>query len=162
MKQIQLPRGYTALVDDGDFAFLSQFKWEVDVRKGQVYAKMYVEERANGVRIRRRVFYLHRYIMGATERAVFVDHRSGDSLDNRRGNLRICTQAENSRNKKQMPSKSGFKGVHPTPSGRWAAKLMLNYKSVSAGTYDTPEDAARAYDQKAVECFGQFARLNFP
>jgi hypothetical protein len=160
MKQIQLTQGYICLVDDEDFEFLSQFKWEIDKRASGVYVKRYVYSMVNGKR-KRTVFYIHRYIMGVTDKKVFVDHEDGNTMNNMRSNLRVCTQAQNSRNKKYRPNTSGFKGVHPRPSGRWASKIMYNYQTVTVGTFDTPEEAARAYDEKAKELFGEFARPNF-
>ena len=103
---------------------------------------------------------IHRIVMNAPK-GMDVDHINGDPLDNRKENLRICTRSENCRNKKvRADSKSGYKGVEVRPSGRFRAYIGL--PKCNLGTYDTPEEAAIAYDKKAIELFGEFANLNFP
>jgi hypothetical protein len=91
-----------------------------------------------------------------------VDHRNGDSLDNRRKNLRICTRSENQWNR--LPSsrnRTGYKGVkRQTKSPRWMARITVRWREIYLGTFDTPEEAARAYDASARHFFGPFARLN--
>tara|TARA_R110002020_G_scaffold17055_1_gene60383 strand:+ start:38 stop:592 length:555 start_codon:yes stop_codon:yes gene_type:complete len=108
---------------------------------------------------------IHRVVMRAPK-GMDVDHINGDPLDNRKVNLRICTRSENCRNKKvRSDSKSGFKGVYKKKNGKYQAyigdpsKVSRNLK---LGTYDTPEETARAYDKKAKELHGEYAVLNFP
>ncbi len=112
---------------------------------------------------------MHRAILGVTDPAIEVDHRSGDGLNNRRGNLREATRAQNSRNL-GLPrnSTSGFKGVSFTRSkGQplakpWQASINVNWKGYHLGYFATAAAAARAYDAAARVHFGEFARLNFP
>jgi hypothetical protein len=84
-------------------------------------------------------------------KGVLLDHRNGDCGDNRWANLREASAGENSRNRK---TSSAFKGVRATKSGRYRAHITL-------GVYDTPEEAARAYDEAAKMWHGDFARGNF-
>ena len=110
--------------------------------------------------------HLQRLIMETPPRMV-TDHINGDTLDNRRSNLRICTNAENSRNCARVTtSRSGYKGVHCAKANRsklpWRARIKHNYIEIQLGTFATKEEAARAYDKKAIELFGEFASLNFP
>jgi hypothetical protein len=95
-----------------------------------------------------------------------VDHINRDTLDNRRKNLRVGTKPQNLWNQKiRSTNTSGFKGVDWKQwenSGAWCARLSHNSKRVHIGYFKTAEEAARAYDQKAKELFGEFARLNFP
>jgi len=160
MKEIQLTRGYVAIVDDEDFERFGHYKWKADVRKsGIVYAKRFDEKCKKGVRTRKS-FYLHREIMGANGRDNLVDHENGNGLDCQKVNLRQCTHAENLRNKFCRKSATGFKGVHPTPGGRFAARITCG-KYIYIGTFDTAREAASQYDRKAKELHGEFANLNF-
>lgn len=105
---------------------------------------------------------LHRVIAGA-DKGEQVDHENGHVWDNRRGNLRIVTPLQNSQNKKfsAKMKTGGFKGV--SPHGRkFRCAIGHNYRTVYLGLHATAEDAARAYDAKARELFGEFAALNFP
>ncbi len=105
--------------------------------------------------------YLHRAIMNPPSGLV-VDHINGDTLDNRRGNLRICTQQMNIAATRNRSSASGFRGVYrPTKkSKKWRASIGFEGKTFRLGHFKDPEDAARAYNQKAFELYGEFAVLN--
>jgi len=127
---------------------------------------------------------IHRVVMGNPE-GMDIDHINGERLDNRKENLRVCTRSQNSQNKKlRSDSKSGFKGVKFTPehkekytskkTGETYVRVSKNKKpyqayirppqsrSIKLGCYATAEEAARVYDKKAIELFGEFAYLNFP
>lgn len=87
-----------------------------------------------------------------------VDHINGDKLDNRRRNLRIVTHKQNMFNRRfKRVAKSGYRGVAQTPRGRW--KACIGRKLAYIGTYDTKEEAALAYNTRALEMF-QHATLN--
>lgn len=105
---------------------------------------------------------MHRFIMecGANQQ---IDHANGNKLDNRRANLRFATTSQNSANVgKRKDSRNRFKGIHfHRHSGLWQAKIHFNGKRVTIGYFRSDEDAARAYDAKAREVFGEFARTNF-
>lgn len=104
--------------------------------------------------------YLHRYIMGLRKGdGRYVDHHNHDGLDNRRENLRLATPVQNIANARRR----GLVGVRRSRSGRWTARIKIgDGRERHLGTFDTPEDAARAYDRAAVEAFGEFALPNFP
>ena len=95
-----------------------------------------------------------------------VDHKNNDYLDNRVENLRFASHSQSAMNRRfeRTPTSqyaSRFKGVYPQGS-RWRAHIRVDGVLKHLGTYDTEEDAARVYDLKAVEYFGEFANLNFP
>ncbi len=95
---------------------------------------------------------------------VHADHINGDRDDNRELNLRECVNSQNAKNqRKRNGGHPTLKGILParTPS-KWWARIKVNYRHVYLGTFDTPEDAARAYDAAAIQHHGEFARLNFP
>ena len=105
---------------------------------------------------------LHRYLLNITDSKVKVDHINGNTLDNRKENLRVVTNLQNVVNsKKRKNCVSKYKGVTLRPSGRWGSYIHVNKKPICLGTYDLEEDAAKAYDKKAVELWGEYAKLNF-
>lgn len=153
MRKIKLTKEKFALVDDGDFKLLSQWKWSFDGR----YAKRAYRVEGKLINIR-----LHRFLLKPAA-GLEVDHINGDKLDNRRSNLRICTHRENSANIKGH-GKYKYKGVTLTMGKRikkWEAQLMLPHKKRKfLGRYNTPQEAAKAYNEAALEHFGEYARLN--
>lgn len=152
MKEIQLTQGKVALVDDEDYEYLMQWRWHLTAG---AYAARDIENK--------KVIYMHRFLMNA-QKGQEIDHINQNKLDNRKSNLRACTRAENMRNtKKRSQNTSGYKGVtwHDLRK-KWAARLKYNYQDIHIGLYNTPIEAARAYDAKAKELFGEFASLNFP
>ena len=110
---------------------------------------------------------IHRAVMGYPK-GMDVDHINGNSLDNRKVNLRVCTRSENAMNKKtRADSRSGYKGVWLSPDGKLIQAYirpptMAKGKRISLGQYNTLEEAARVYDANAYHYFGEYAVLNFP
>lgn len=153
-REIPLTRGYVALVDAEDYEWISAHRWYAHVgENGHVYAM-----RGGGGSSEVR---MHREIVGA-EKHQLVDHRSGDTLDNRRSNLRTCNRSENAWNRAaSRGSSSGFKGVS-RHGRRWRAQIYVNGHRHSLGVFSEPEDAASAYDAAARDLHGEFARLNLP
>lgn len=106
---------------------------------------------------------LHRLIMKC-ESGEYVDHINLDRLDNRRSNLRKCSNQQNSWNSGlSKANRSGYKGVswHKQCS-KWTVRIKANGKHHSLGLHVNKVEAAKAYDNAAKEYFGEFARLNFP
>lgn len=91
-----------------------------------------------------------------------IDHINGDTTDNRICNLRDATNQQNQYNSKVINKSSKFKGVHfESFTNKWKVQIRINKKQVTIGRYKTEVEAAKAYDSKAKEVFGEFARLNF-
>lgn len=156
-KEIKLTQGKFALVDDEDFEWLNQWKWHVIKGKsGMLYAERSI--RNNGKRIN---FLMHREII-KTPKGMNTDHENRNGLDNRRDNLRYCTKSQNAMNtEKNKDNKSGYKGVgwHKL-SQKWRARITVKGKEKYLGLFDAPQEAAIIYNKKAIELFGEFARLN--
>lgn len=151
--------GHKALVSEEDFGYLSKWNW---YQSSSGYA-------CRNVNTGKKTFNISmaRTIVGLShndERQ--VDHVNGNRMDNRRDNLRICTPQENVWNMKKFLRKKQssvlYKGVYLKPeTGLWRARVRYNGKDIHCGYWNTEEEAAKAYDQKAKELFGEFAKLNF-
>jgi hypothetical protein len=104
---------------------------------------------------------MHRQILNPKE-SDHVDHINGNGLDNRRDNIRACSCSQNLMNRQNhRPTTSGYKGVSLHKRNKtWRATINLNGKQIYAGCYATPVEAALAYNAKAIELFGEFARPN--
>ena len=112
----------------------------------------------------RKNVYLHRFLTEART-GLWVDHINGDTLDNRRSNLRVCTPAENRVNegkRRTANPTSKYKGVNREASGRFRATLSVSGTVVWREYFADEIEAAKAYDGAAARHHGAFARLNFP
>lgn len=105
---------------------------------------------------------LHRWILMYRDSEVgTIDHADGNKLNNKRSNLRQCSQAENARNTKLAKNNSsGFKGVSLDVNGKWRARIWKDRKEIRIGTFSNIEDAVAAYDKAALELHGEFASPN--
>ncbi len=156
-REIPLSRGMVAIVDEADYHQVSAHRWHahVNTATGIAYAA-----RSETVGAKRRVIFLHRALM-QPGKGLIVDHRSGDTMDCRRDNLRVCTRAQNNLNRTgwKAGKTSRFKGVcWFKPARRWAAR----YRDQHLGYSLDEEAAARLYDVAALADNAEFALLNFP
>jgi hypothetical protein len=159
VREIPLTQGHVTLVDAADFDFLLQWKWRTfDGGRGHICAITNVHTPKG-----RRSAYLHRVLMQPAPGFV-VDHIDGDPLNNTRANMRVCTRAENTRNGKKRCGSNPYKGVFTDKRWprRFIAAIGVDYRHIVIGRFDCPVEAAHAYDAKARELHGEFARLNFP
>lgn len=157
MKYIPLTQGQFAIVDDEDFEQLIRYNW-CAIKKGNTLYACRSDVENGG----KKNVFLHRAILGITDKKQYVDHKDGNGLNNQRSNIRVCTPAQNSQNKKKdANSLCGFKGVH-VHRNKFRAMLRDNGKAIHIGVFNTAESAAKAYDETAKKHFGEFARLNFP
>jgi hypothetical protein len=92
----------------------------------------------------------------------YIDHGNMNVLDNRKSNLRKCTIQQNACNReKPKHNTSGYKGVYWEKGlKKWRSAIRLNNKKIHIGCYEIKIEAAKAYNKKAKELFGEFARLN--
>lgn len=154
MINIPLTKGYTTVVDDGDFEALSQWKWHAfPSPSGKVYAARN-SKRVDG---RRSHIFMHRILCG-TPAGMDTDHINGVTLDNRRCNLRVATRAQNMWNRApNQRSASPYKGVFwHGQSGKWAASIQVNKRRYHLGLFRNEEEAAATYAARALEEFGEF------
>ena len=162
MKTIELSQGKVAIVPDDLYEHLSRFKWHAHKIRNTYYARRNI--RLNG---KDTIELMHRVIMqmrGHNIDRMQVDHRTGDGLNNLDENLRVCTSAENNRNKrKRADNTSEFKGVSWNKKcKKWGAYIKVNGKQIHLGLFHLASTAAKVYDTAAREHFGEFAVLNFP
>lgn len=150
-----------AIIDAGDLARVQPDSWYVD-RVGYVCRTGSRKERP------RPTHRLHRVILDVPDGAT-IDHVNGDPLDNRRQNLRVCSNRENSLNAaRSARNTSGFKGVSwARRQRRWRACIAAGAlredgtrRNLHLGYFLAAADAARAYDAAARQHFGEFARCN--
>lgn len=162
MKKIPLTKGLFALVDDEDFDFLNQWKWHAHEGGEGLFYAIRTEwiKGGKGKSIHHR---MHRVIMKVSDRSILVDHRNGNGLDNQKLNLRKCTHEQNESNRRGLNSNntSGYRGVHFNKKmQRWQSAIWKKNKITYIGIFDTKEEAALAYNKKAIELRGEFAKLN--
>ena len=158
MKTIRLTNGEETLVDDEDFERFGHLRWRKD---GNGYAVHNTTAKGKSV-----CYLLHRLILDAP-RGVFVDHRNGRLLDNRKSELRLCSRSQNQRNLMKISGTSRFKGVSwDYRWKKWVAGIGLpavdgrRRKSKYLGLFVVEKDAARTYDAAALELYGEFAKTN--
>jgi hypothetical protein len=158
MKLIPLSKNKAAKIDDLDFERVNRWKWSFCPNRGG-----YAVRNETYAPRKHRFLPMARFIMNAPK-GMLVDHRNGDTLDNQRENLRICTIAENQQNKrKPKHNTSGYKGVQWSKQKRkWIATAALTGHLYWGGGFDDKIEAAKAYDRLASRLYGEFARLNFP
>jgi len=158
MKEIQLTQGKVAIVDDDDFEYLNQWKWFANNQCGKFYARTNIPNK-NG---KRGSILMHRLILKILKSKLQVDHLNHITLDNRKCNIRVCTQSENLQNcNKYNNNTSGYKGVNYNKiNKKWQASIGVNKAKIYIGSYINPIDAAKAYNEAAIKYHGEFANLN--
>lgn len=139
--KIVLNNGAEAIVDAEDYEKIKDITWHYH----HGYACAYHEGH---------YVTMHQMILGQK----YIDHIDRDRLNNRKTNLRPATPQQNCRNRRiRSDNQSGYKGVYYGTSA-WIATIG----NVYLGSFKTPEEAARAYDKRAIQLQKEFACLNFP
>ena len=151
---------FDVTIDDEDYELVGHIKWGVNMGKNEKAGKHYF---VKGITLKPKkydVIYLHRIILKA-EKGDIVDHINGNTLDNRKSNLRICTQLENCRNvKKNKRNTSGYKGVSFSSNmGKYRAAIKATKgKKIVLGYFDDPSEAHKAYCEASKKYHGCFGR----
>lgn len=151
-KIIPLTRGIEAIIDDEDYEYLNQWKW-------CAHKEGYAVRSASKQNGKREYIRMHRLIMNA-KKGQIIDHINCNKVDNRKENLRFCTDMQNSQNqKKRKGLTSLYKGVDLF-RGKYRAFIRVNKKQIYLGTFENEEAAAEAYNNAAINYHGEFARIN--
>ena len=141
--------GYKVLIDEEDYNRVKSFTWSVKPKEEGAY----FFNRSNNETV-----YLHKIILGVKNKRI-VDHRDGNRLNNTKDNLRICTKSENTRNQKRK-SDSHLKGVTwHKDCNKWGAQIMVDYKNIFLGLYNSEEEAHKAYCEASKKYHGEFGRI---
>lgn len=131
-----------ALIDKADIELVKNSKWCVNKNN---YVKNSKQE------------YLHRVILN--EQDLYIDHINGNTLDNRRSNLRICSNADNLKHRVNLPKNntSGILGVRfREDRNKWYAEIQYNGHKVNLGSYKDKEDAVKARLDAEIKYFGEY------
>lgn len=164
VKEIPLTQGKIALIDDDDYEKVNQYKWYAVKKNRTCYAvRAIYNKQTQKIKQQR----MHRFIMNAPE-GIEVDHREHPGTNNQKHNLRLATRKQNGANQRKFllnkygkPPTSKYKGVK-FKKGAWEVQIFSNEKTIYLGRFKDEIEAAKTYDKKAIELFGEFACLNFP
>lgn len=157
---VPLTQGQFALVDEEDYERVVAINWQYTKTQNQrpAYASTRIY-RINGTNTSKAIA-MHRFIMHEPEYE--VDHINMNGLDNRKCNLRLATKSQQRINQyKQQGTTSKYRGVCRARN-KWVAGIKVNGSRYRLGTFDSEEEAARKYDEKARLLYGKFGRFNFP
>jgi hypothetical protein len=160
-KLIKLTQNKYAIVDDEDYDDLIKWKWFATKQ-----AKTYYAVRTARLSGKQTTIRMHRYLLNA-QTGDEIDHKNNNGLDNRRKNIRFCTSTQNKGNCRKYTSiryGNKYKGVKAnykrSKNNPWAAVICYKGKGIYIGVFKTEEEAALAYNKKAIELFGEFAKIN--
>ena len=157
MKLIPLTKGFFAKVDDDDYERLSKFRWQV-LRQNK-YSKSWYARRGDRSTGKLITVFMHKDVFG--DYSGRMDHIDGDGLNNQKSNLRMATPVQNGMNRRLQVHTSPFKGVSfQTKNAKYKASIRIDKKDKYLGLYDSPVDAAFAYDYVASLHYSEFEMTN--
>lgn len=147
----KISAGYFVEIDDDDYCKIAGKKWTARINKRsdktkRVYA--YRQERKNGIST---MIYMHRLLMGFPAN-MDVDHIDGNTLNNKKSNLQICSRSKNiSKSKSHIDRKYDLpKGIEyrPNRKNKYSARICIEGVRHCLGSYFTIEEALEAYNRK--------------
>ena len=149
------------LFDVIDIPIVTAHRWFIAQSKRTIGGKTYIYHPKAYCNIKGHKFQMHRLILNPLK-DMLVDHFNQNQFDNRRGNLRICTDHQNLGNMGLAKhNTSGYRGVYWSKyHNNWKARIQGGDQYIYVGSYDTAEEAAKAWNEAAIKYFGSFARLN--
>jgi len=158
-KQIALTQSKFAIVDDGDYEYLLQWKWHFQPSITHPEAGYAIRAVSPG-----EMLFMHQAVIGRIH-GKEIDHRDGNGLNNQRSNLRHATHRQNCFNVGPQRGRK-FKGAYlelgTRHRNKWRCRIKVNGRLLSVGRFPTEIEAAKAFDRSAIVFHGEFARLNFP
>ena len=151
---VPLTRGYYAIIDAEDAPLVEGVSWRAKPgNTGIIYAARDCRDGSGNWTVVR----MHRVILGAKDKTL-VDHLDHDGLNNRRNNIRLCSHSENNQNaRKRIKGSSKYKGIYwKERDKKWYARIMLNGKRIFLGSYDTEDEAHKAYCKASRDLHKEF------
>lgn len=152
--RIKLNHGYYAILDKKDYIKLKKYTWFIRNNKNTIYVERWGKKEQPHI-------HMHREIMNPKYNEQ-VDHINGNGLDNRRCNLRICSQSQNQANSKiRKDNTSGYKGItFHKATNKWQAQIQINKERKHLGVFSDIKEAKKTYDEALIKYFGIFAKTN--
>lgn len=160
MKTIHLTTGEEVLVDDEDYPVLSRFKWRRSKDHADYPVTSIYRERSIPINV-----IMTQIILGGSKKD--FELLDDNTLNMQKSNLRLLEESEINLLKNKAKTYRGhapsskYKGVTWDKSARkWMASIHMNRVRYYLGLFEIEADAALAYNQKAIELYGKFAKLN--
>lgn len=158
---VELTQGQWTILDTEDWEKIKEMKWfaKLDVKLNGYYAHHTTKRDSLG---NQKTIRMHRLIVG-TDLGDVIDHINGDTLDNRKCNLRMDLEKRNNQNyRKPSNNTSGFKGVYWFKrTNQWKSQISCNNIKMHLGLFDDINKAIEVYDMAACYYFKDFCKLNF-
>lgn len=153
-------RGVEFIIDADDYELVSKYRWTVGKSNLKSRKEYLCIRTSANFGEKKRAISLPKLIMGIESGGMVVDHVNGDTFDNRKQNLRVCSPADN---RKNLPiytnNTSGYKGVC-IHGNKYRARIRVDKKTINGGVYSSAREAAQRYNELAITYHGDFARLN--
>jgi hypothetical protein len=149
---------YKILIDIRDKNKIEKYKWHIH----KYFNYLYIQGNTSQGKYNQKMQQLHRFLLDVEDINILVDHRNGDTFDNRRDNLRQVNKSQNAINSKlRSDNKSGYKGISwDNTRNKWVVRLRLKDKYLFLGQFDCIEDAFRVRQEAENKYYGEYNREN--